>query len=66
MDAPVELLQALAARPEAETRFQALSPSHQREYVEYVAEAKKPETRERRALKSVEMILAKSPSSSSR
>jgi hypothetical protein len=36
--------------------FEALSYSHRREFADWVAEAKKPETRECRAAKAVQMI----------
>jgi len=50
---PAELAAALAAAPDAAAVFEALPPSHRREYVEWVAEAKKPETRVARAQKTV-------------
>lgn len=53
---PNELRAALAADPEAKRAFDKLPPSHQRAHVEYVAEAKKPETRERRSAKTVETL----------
>jgi hypothetical protein len=46
---PVELAAALAADPEARSAFDALAPSRRRERAEYVAEAKRPDTRTRRA-----------------
>src|SRR5215831_6408735 len=42
---PADLLRALRALPGALDRWQTLSYSHQREYVEAIEEAKKPETR---------------------
>lgn len=50
---PEELADALAAAPDAKAAFEALPPSHRREYVQWVAEAKKPETRVTRAQKTV-------------
>ena len=50
---PAELTDALAAAPDAKAAFEALPPSHRREYVQWVAEAKKPETRVSRAQKTV-------------
>ena len=58
VEVPDELGQALAGAPEARTRFDTLSYTHRKEYASWVAEAKKQETRHRRAVKSVEMILA--------
>lgn len=51
---PEDLQRALDADPRAAAGFDALSYSHQREYVEWVEEARRPETRERRITKSVE------------
>jgi len=50
---PAELADALAAAPDAAALFEALPPSHRREYVQWVAEAKKPGTRASRAEKTV-------------
>lgn len=58
VEVPDELSQAFARAPEARTSFDALSYTHRKEYAVWVAEAKKPETRDRRATKAVEMILA--------
>jgi uncharacterized protein YdeI (YjbR/CyaY-like superfamily) len=40
-------------------QFEALPPSHRREHLKWIAEAKQPATRERRILKAVEMIRRK-------
>jgi CRP-like cAMP-binding protein len=53
---PEELADALAGDPAAAQAFERLSYSHQREYAEWVAEAKQAATRRRRAAKAVEMI----------
>ena len=45
---PADLVRALKANPEARDRWRALSYSHQREHVEAIEGAKKPETRTRR------------------
>jgi len=55
---PPELEAELKANPEAAAAFAKLSYSHQREHINYVAEAKKPETRERRALRTVMSLRA--------
>jgi uncharacterized protein YdeI (YjbR/CyaY-like superfamily) len=39
--------------------FERLSYSHRREYAQHVAEAKRPETRARRAERTIEQLLAK-------
>jgi hypothetical protein len=54
VEVPVELAMLLEANPAARGAFDALSYSHRREHALHVAEAKKPETRERRARKTVE------------
>jgi hypothetical protein len=46
---PAELVAALASDPAAKAAFDALAPSHRREFAEHVAEAKRPDTRVRRA-----------------
>ena len=46
--APADLVRALKAAPPAWARWQTQSYSHQREHVDYVEQAKKPETRLRR------------------
>ncbi|WP_103339851.1 YdeI/OmpD-associated family protein [Amycolatopsis sp. CA-126428] len=55
---PAELAAALAAAPDAAALFEALPPSHRREYVRWVAEAKKLETRVSRAEKAVSRLRA--------
>lgn len=57
VEVPQELDAAFAGSPEARVRYDTMSYTHRREYAEWVAEAKKPETRQRRAGKAVEMIL---------
>jgi uncharacterized protein YdeI (YjbR/CyaY-like superfamily) len=56
LEIPVELAMALAASPAARNVFDALSYSHRREHAMYVAEERKGETRERRAVKTIEAI----------
>lgn len=53
---PPDFRRALAARDGAKARFQELSPSRRREYVEWVTEAKRDETRARRIETAVEWI----------
>lgn len=50
---PAELTEALAADSAARAAFNALPPSHRREYVRWIAEAVKPETRAERARKTL-------------
>lgn len=56
---PADLVKALKAGPGAWERWGALSYTHQREHVEAVEEAKKPETRARRIARAVEMVSAR-------
>lgn len=56
MTIPLEISSALAADKEAQAVFENLSPSHQREYIKWVEEAKKAETRARRIQKMLEML----------
>jgi len=49
----------LSRNKKAKVSFQGLPPSHKREYIEAIVEAKKPETRLRR-IKQAVVILAKS------
>src|SRR5213593_2482315 len=59
IEPPRDLAKALKAKPKAWDRWQELSFSHKREYVEAIEEAKKPETRARRIDGAVKMIAAR-------
>ena len=59
VEIPAELAERLAAEPSAMAAFEALAPSHRREYAEHVAEAKRPETRVRRAAAVVERLVSR-------
>lgn len=59
VEVPRDLAKALKARPPAWEGWAELSFTHQREYVEAIEEAKKPETRARRIEKTVEAIAAR-------
>lgn len=54
---PEDVLAALAHHPTAQATFEKLPPSHQREYLSFVTEAKKPETRARRLRQMVTKLL---------
>ncbi len=56
VDPPPDLAAALAADPEAGAAFEGLSFTHQREYAEWVAEAKREATRRRRVEQAVQML----------
>lgn len=58
---PAELAAALARDTAAHRAFAALSPSHRREYVEWIAEAKRAETRERRVATTLLQLTAGKP-----
>jgi len=55
---PADLVKALKAVPPAWDRWKELSYTHQREHVEAIEEAKKPETRLRRIENAVRMVTA--------
>ena len=57
VEIPDELVVALAAAPAAETAFAALAPSHQREWANFIDDAVRPETRQRRAARCIEDLL---------
>lgn len=56
VDVPADLAAAIAASPEAAGTFDSLSHSHRREYVQWVTEAKRDETRRRRVEQTVQML----------
>ncbi len=56
---PGELATVLEQHPDVKELFYRLSPSHRREYVQYVADAKKETTWHRRAHRVLEMIREK-------
>lgn len=45
------------ANPEANLLFDKMSYTHKKEYIRWIEEAKKPETRENRKIKMIQMIL---------
>lgn len=55
-DMPEELSSALAAHPAAAATFDAFSPSARYEYVEWVAEAKRAETKAKRVATAIEQL----------
>jgi hypothetical protein len=56
VDPPAALADALAADPEARKAFDGLSFTHQREYAEWVVEAKREATRRRRVERAVKLL----------
>ena len=55
-ETPPDLLAALAKNRKARTTFEAFAPSHRREYVEWITEARRDETRARRLAQTVEWL----------
>jgi len=53
---PAELKRALKSEKEAKAVFDKLSYTHRREYVNWINEAKKEETRQNRIFKTIEML----------
>jgi uncharacterized protein YdeI (YjbR/CyaY-like superfamily) len=56
LEVPAEFTAALRRDKKATAAYAAFSPSCQREYAEWIAEAKRPETRDRRIAQAVEWI----------
>ena len=56
VEVPADLEAALRKNRKARATFDALSPSHRREYVEWITEAKREETRARRVETAVEWM----------
>jgi uncharacterized protein YdeI (YjbR/CyaY-like superfamily) len=53
---PGDFLTALRKNPKAMAAFENFSPSHKREYVEWIASAKREETRARRMEKALKTL----------
>ncbi|HET6823894.1 MAG TPA: YdeI/OmpD-associated family protein [Anaerolineales bacterium] len=56
IEVPDELKKAFKTEKEAKAFFEKLSYTHQREYVMWITEAKREETRQNRIAKTVEML----------
>lgn len=56
VDVPVDLKEALASDDDARAFFDGLAYSHRKEWVRWVEEAKRPETRSTRIAKTVEAL----------
>ena len=56
VEVPEDLAAAVAANPPAQATFDALAPSHRKEWVRWVTEAKRAETRADRLTKAVEAL----------
>lgn len=58
VDVPEALARALAKDRTVKKTFDGLAFTHRKEYATWIAGAKKPETRDRRVAKAIEMLLA--------
>ena len=56
VEVPIELASRLRSDPQAKDAFEALAPSHRREYARWVGEAKLPQTRVRRSAAAAERL----------
>jgi uncharacterized protein YdeI (YjbR/CyaY-like superfamily) len=56
IEIPKDLLKELKKDKEARTFFDKLSYTHRKEYVRWVEEAKREETRQNRIVKTIEML----------
>lgn len=52
-----DILTVFNENPEAKALFDKMSYTHKKEYIRWINEAKKPETREKRKVKMIQMIL---------
>jgi uncharacterized protein YdeI (YjbR/CyaY-like superfamily) len=56
VELPEDLAAALSADPAARATYEALPPSHRKEWVRWIEEAKRPETRSDRVAKTVQKL----------
>jgi uncharacterized protein YdeI (YjbR/CyaY-like superfamily) len=63
---PPALKKALAKEPRAKAIFEKLPPSHRREHVKWIVEAKQEETIKRRVEKMIPMLLEKDAAKANR
>jgi uncharacterized protein YdeI (YjbR/CyaY-like superfamily) len=61
LEVPDYLLAALKKNKKARAAFEAFSPSHKREYIEWITEAKQEATRERRLAQALEWMAQGTP-----
>jgi hypothetical protein len=59
VELPEELAALFAENPEAQAVYEKLSYTHRKEYVQWINDAKRPETRANRLVKTIEMLLNK-------
>lgn len=58
VEIPTDVLEAFNQNQKAFEIYQKMSFTHRKEYMRWITDAKKPETRENRKIKMIEMILA--------
>ena len=63
MEMPEKIEKALQSQPKAWDAFQKISPSHKRNYILWLSDAKKPETFERRLKLLIKEVMAGKPTS---
>ena len=56
VDVPEALARALGRNKSAKAAFDKLAFTHRKEYAQWIAEAKRDDTRERRVAKAIEML----------
>ena len=56
VEVPADMRRALAVTPAARAAFEKMPPSHRREVMGYIDEAKRPETRARRIEKTLRWL----------
>lgn len=61
IEIPPEFAAALAKHKAASRSFEAFSPSHRREYIEWISEAKRPETKTKRIETALEWLATGKP-----
>lgn len=57
VDIADDIVSVFNENPEAKIMFDKMSYTHKKEYIRWIEEAKKPETRENRKIKMIQMIL---------
>lgn len=60
-DLPAELVAALKKNRKARAAFEAFPPSHKREYIDWISQAKREETRQRRLAQAIEWMAEGKP-----
>lgn len=59
VEVPEDFRKKLNENPEVQAFFDGLAFTHRKEYIRWITEAKRPETRERRINKAIEMLTGK-------